>query len=472
MGYKVLEFKLPTNYTEDQLKAQIHRSTGLKSFSFQVDHKNLDARNRRNIHWVLRVGVSSDELPEAKHIPQPALYIPYQKRNKKVVVVGSGPAGFFCGFVLQKAGYEVTILERGLDVINRGKAIRAFEQAGRFNPAGNYAFGEGGAGTFSDGKLTSRSKHISAEKQFILTSYIQAGAPPEIAYLAHPHLGTDNLKIIVKNLRNEFEQLGGTFAFETIFTGFTQNNGKVTRIETNKGELQCDVLFLAPGHSAYETYRMLMENGVQFRTKNFALGTRMEHLQETINEIQWGRKALPGVKAAEYRITSRADGKHQVFSFCMCPGGMVVPATAYSNSNIVNGMSYYSRSGRFANAACVAAIHPDELAGKTLSALDALKYVESLEQSFYQLTTNYQAPACCITDFTQQKESRGMGESSYPLGLQALPLWEHLPGKVVHAMQKGLSDFTHRMKGFEAGILLGLESKTSAPVQAIRTKEG
>jgi hypothetical protein len=421
---------------------------------------------------LVKVVASSPEITGGEQELNESLEIPYKKRNQQIVVAGSGPAGFFSAFVLQNAGFQVTLIERGSEVVQRAKSISLFEKTGIFDAQNNYAFGEGGAGTFSDGKLTSRSKHISKEKQFILKSYIEAGAPEEIAYMAHPHLGTDNLKKIVQNLRAEFEKQGGKIRFETTLEDLTIKNLKITEVITSRGNLPASVVFIAPGHSAFETYRMLMRNGVQFRTKNFAIGSRMEHRQEIINRAQWGREKLPGVKAAEYRLTSAADGKHQVFSFCMCPGGTVVPAAAYSGTNIVNGMSFYRRNGNFANAACVAGIHPDELAGKTVSPMEALENLELLEQKFYQINKNYDAPFCSIEGFLKQKNIPGTAETSYPLGLVSSPLWELLPKPVVQSMQEALKDFIRKMRGFETGNLLGLESKTSSPVQVVREKNG
>jgi hypothetical protein len=421
---------------------------------------------------MVKVGVRSPEIRGSGPELQENLEIPYKKSNLPIVVTGSGPAGFFAAFILQKAGFPVTLIERGSEVIKRGKSILAFEKTGVFDPHNNYAFGEGGAGTFSDGKLTSRSKHISKEKQFILKSYIEAGAPEEIEYMAHPHLGTDNLRKIVQNLRIRFEALGGKIHFETVLEDIAVKNASVTEAVTSIGNLPASVLFIAPGHSAYETYRMLMRRGVLFRTKNFAIGSRMEHRQEIINLAQWGKEKLPGVKAAEYRLTSPADGKHTVFSFCMCPGGTVVPAAAYPETNIVNGMSYYLRNGNFANAACVAGIHPDELAGKPVSPLEALDWLENLERNFYRVTGNYSAPSCSISDFLNQKIRQKNLESSYPLGLVSAPLWELLSRPVVQSMQAGLVDFIRKMKGLETGNLLGLESKTSSPVQVVRESNG
>ena len=472
MGFKSITLKLPTGYSKQQLRHRIGKMLRIRNFSFQVEHKSLDARHKPKVSWQLRVGVSSSEIREGEKPQQKMLEIPFKKRSFPVAVVGSGPAGFFAALVLQKAGFQVTLIERGSEVKTRSRAVSHFENTGFFDPKNNYSFGEGGAGTFSDGKLTSRSKHISQEKQFIISSYIKAGAPEEIAYLAHPHLGTDNLRKIVKNLRLHFEDLGGQVLFETMMEDITVKSGKVTEVVTSRGILPVGALFIASGHSAFETYRMLMRRGVQFRTKNFAIGSRMEHRQEIINLAQWGHEKLPGLKAAEYRLTSPADGNHPVFSFCMCPGGIVVPAATYPETNIVNGMSYYRRNGRFANAACVAGVHPDELAGKSVSPLEALEMVEHLEAAFYRHTGNYRAPACSIDGFLKNQNQKSTLESSYPLGLVAAPLWELLPETVVNSMQAGLADFIRKIKGFETGNLLGLESKTSSPVQVLRQPNG
>ncbi len=472
MGYKTILLKLPTDYSAEQLRKKIYKTLRIDNFSFQIENKSLDARKKSNIFWLVKVVVNSPEIKEEEHTKTEELIIPYKKREKQVVVTGSGPAGFFTAFVLQKAGFNVTLIERGSEVKKRGRAISTFERTSVFDPQNNYSFGEGGAGTFSDGKLTSRSKRISKEKNFILKSYIEAGAPEEIIYMTHPHLGTDNLRKIVENLRVKFKNAGGTFLFDTMLEDIVVSNQKVTSVVTSRGNLPADEVFIAPGHSALETYKMLIRRGVPFRTKNFAIGSRMEHPQELINLAQWGVKKLPGIKAAEYRLTSRADGNHQVFSFCMCPGGVVVPATAYANTNIVNGMSFYKRGGRFANAACVAGIHPDELARKTVSPIEALENLQNLENDFYLFSNSYNAPICSISDFLKEKSHNNNFESSYPLGLQPAPLWEMLPATIVKSMQAGLLDFNRKIRGFETGNLLGFESKTSSPVQVIREKNG
>ncbi len=468
MAYKEISLQLSTDYSEEELREKIKKTLSIKSFTYQIANKSLDARNKNKIHWLIRVGVFSDELQGNNAEALPKLTIDYKKRNKKAVVVGSGPAGFFSAFVLQKAGFSVTLIERGCDVFTRDEGIQKFEQTGEFDSKNNYAFGEGGAGTFSDGKLTSRSKHISIEKQFILQSYIDAGAPPEIAYLAHPHVGSDNLKKVVKSLRMEFIKAGGEFKFETQLTDLNIENGKIKEAIINTEIVDLDYLIIASGHSAFETYRMLINNGIQFRTKNFAIGSRIEHPQEIINMAQWGKSKLSGVKAAEYRLTSNPENSLPIYTFCMCPGGIVVPAAAYKNTNIVNGMSLYNRNAQFANAACVAGVNPEKLLGKETTALEMLDWLEKLEQVFYNYSQGYSAPYCSIQDFILKKEPKKSALTSYPLGLKPADLWEMLPEEVSNSMRKGLQDFCRKIKGFETGNIIGLESKTSSPIQVLR----
>ena len=471
MGYKEITLKLPTDYSDEQLKKRIAKKLGLKSFTYQIERKSLDARKKGTIHWQLKVAVSSKEIKGQEPEPQPILRIPYSKRSQKVVVVGSGPAGFFAAFVLQKAGFQTTLIERGTDVKKRESEITRFERTGQFSPISNYAFGEGGAGTFSDGKLTSRTKGITAEKEFMISSYIQAGAPEEIAYMAHPHVGSDNLRIVVKNLRDEYHESGGVIHFETLLQDISVRNGRVVKAVTSAGPFETDALFIATGHSAYETYRMLIDRGVPFRAKNFAIGYRAEHAQEIINRALWGRTFLPGVKAAEYRLAARSADR-PVYTFCMCPGGYVVPATAYANTNIVNGMSYYQRDGQFANAACVAGVHPDELLGRQASASETLDYVAGLENRFYDFDFGYTAPSCSIRDFINQTETAHTIKSSYPLGIKRAALWEMLPAPITKSIRKGLREFSRKLPGYDSGVLLGLESKTSSPVQVVRERSG
>lgn len=471
--------KLPPGYTQEQLAARVAGARGLREFSVRIEHQSLDARKKNDIHWLVRVGVWSPELPGDNPPPSSSLEIPRRSGGRSALVVGSGPAGFFAALVLRKAGFATTLIERGSQVEKREAKIRSFEQGGLFDPLGNYAFGEGGAGTFSDGKLTSRTKNISREKSFVLESYIQAGAPPEIRYLAHPHLGSDNLKRIVGNLRAEFVKLGGVILFESMLADLEVDKGRVTAAlihrDGRREGVEADHYVVAPGHSAHETFCMLMNRGVAFRPKNFAIGCRVEHPQVVINLAQWGREHLAGVKAAEYRLTSKADGILPVYTFCMCPGGVVVPAMAYPDTSIVNGMSLYNRDGRFANAACVAGLNLGRLLGREVSAPESLDWLGALERSFYEYSGGYRVPCCRIGDFISGQgpgESAARIQSSYPLGLMPAPLWELLPGPVSGAIREGLKDFCRRIKGFDTGLIMGLESKTSAPIQVLREEDG
>lgn len=472
MGYKTIQLKVPTDYSEEHLRNAIGKQIGLKDFSFQIEKKSLDARKKNDTHWLLGLIVSSEKIEgDEFEAPEP-LEIPFKRRTEKVMVIGSGPAGFFAAYVLQLAGFHVTIIERGSKVEQRSRAIGLLESKGEFNGKNNYAFGEGGAGTFSDGKLTSRSKHISRERSFILSEYVKAGAPEEILYMSHPHVGTNNLKVIVTHLRHQFLDNGGLFLFETQLKDVILKGNKAIGVISDKGDLEADHVILATGHSAYDTYRMLIEKGVQFGTKNFAIGHRIEHPQKLINQAQWGREILPGVKAAEYRLSTKSKSGLGVYTFCMCPGGMVVPAAAYKEKSVVNGMSYYQRDGQFANAGCVAGIHPDMLLGHTCSPREILDWMDELEGNFFAFTNSYDIPANMAADYIHRSESKMISKSSYPLGLQSAPLFNLIPKMVSQAITDGLSDFSRKLHGFDRGLLMGLESKTSSPIQVSRDKEG
>lgn len=472
MGYKTIQIKVPTDYSEDQLRSAIGKQVGLKEFSFQIEKKSLDARKKNDTHWLLGILVLSGEIEGEEFTAPPSLEIPTKKRTEKVVVIGSGPAGFFAGHVLQIAGFHVTIIERGADVEKRSRAIDQLEKKGEFSDKSNYAFGEGGAGTFSDGKLTSRSKHISRERNFILSEYVKAGAPEEILYMSHPHVGTDNLKVIVAHLRQQFLDNGGTFLFETQLKEVILKGDRAVGIISDKGDMEADHVILATGHSAYDTYRMLIEKGVQFGTKNFAIGHRIEHPQRLINKAQWGSETLPGVKAAEYRLSTKSKSGLGVYTFCMCPGGMVVPAAAFKEKSVVNGMSQYQRDGQFANAGCVAGVHPDMLLGHSCSPVEILDWLDKLEGSFFALSSSYSIPANMASDYMQKRESKSIPKSSYPLGMQSAPLYNLVPKMVSQAIIDGLTDFSRKLHGFNRGLLMGLESKTSSPIQVSRDREG
>ncbi len=468
MGYAEYDIRLHCGAADAELRNNIAKRTGLVQFSFKVLKKSLDARKKPDVFWQCRVGVTSAEIKTGDQPKTPALEPEFKKRETRAVIVGSGPAGTFAARYLALSGFRVTVIERGSRVQERKDAIKAFERGGAFPKANNYSFGEGGAGTFSDGKLSSRTKGLDAERNFVFDAFIKAGAPEEIAYMTHPHLGSDNLFTITGRMRSELEALGCTFLFDTLATDIIVANGRVTGVETTGGTIDADHVVFACGHSAMETYRMLMARGVPFSNKNFAIGFRAEHEQRIVNFAQWGKAALPGVKAAEYRLAAQAKDGTGVYSFCMCPGGRVVPASAYEGTGVVNGMSNYARSGQYANAAIVAGINLERLLGPDIKPEAALDWLENLERSFYSLAEGYKAPAMSIRNFLGLKDKSPLPASTYSLGLAPADLRRTLPPTIIAALQEGLTQFCRTLKGFDGGLLLGLESKTSAPIQAKR----
>lgn len=472
MAYKEIDIRIPVTISENELMNFISIKTGLKKFTYQILRKSLDARKKHNIFWQYRLGIISDEI-KGEAIPEQKILVPeYKKRDKHVAIAGSGPAGIFSALFLIKSGFNVTIIERGSQVETRKSAIDHFEKTGVFDPNNNYAFGEGGAGTFSDGKLTSRTKSISGERNFIFEELIACGAPKEISYMTHPHLGTDNLYKITQNIRTKLLELGCNFMFENQVKDIIIRQNKLIACDSSSGIVEADYFIFATGHSAYETYRMLIRNEVAFQLKSFAIGFRAEHSQEIINKAQWGIAKLPGVKAAEYRLSAQTSDRTPVYSFCMCPGGKIVPATPYSHTNLVNGMSNYQRDSKWANAAIVAGVNLEKLLAKPVTASEALDWLEQLESSYYNHQgRNYSAPATTIKAFLKNKTSATLPKSSYPFELYEANFNELLPKNIIPALREGLESFCRRLKAYDSGIIMGLESKTSAPVQVVRHPE-
>lgn len=470
MKKQTLEVKLPLDYNSNDLESALKKYGIKNSNNINILRKSLDARKKNNIIWNLKIEINSNK-PDYKKIAENILELPNKKRDIHVVVVGSGPAGIFSGIVLLKAGFKVTLIEKGSIVEKRDKDISNLLNNGVFNKDSNFAFGEGGAGTFSDGKLTSRSKHINTEKDFILATYINNGAPEEIYSMVHPHVGSDNLKIVAKNIRNQFKELGGKILFNTSFLSFIKNGTNITGVETNKGLIDCNYLILATGHSSLPTYKELIRSGVQFSTKNFALGFRAEHRQNIINKAQWGVDSIKGLKAAEYRLTAKTDSS-SVFSFCMCPGGSIVPAAAIENTSVVNGMSNYRRNGNFANAAIVATFNFSNEYKREVSPLESLEMLYQLEEKYYSATGGFNIPGMNISEFIDDKTPNKINDSSYPLGITPYDLKELLPKTVIEPLTQGLINFSRKIDGYKDGNIMGLESKTSSPIQVDREPGG
>ncbi len=468
MGNKFVEIDLAVGSDESDIEKKIRQATGLKNFSYKINKKSLDARSKKHIRWVMKVLVSSDDLKSNTVIDEENLIIPKISNKKKVVVVGTGPAGIFSAYVLLEAGFVVTVIDLGPEVFTRVRKVRDFEKNGELDERANYAFGEGGAGTFSDGKLTSRTKNIEKEKKYIFSKYVKFGAPAEIEYLAKPHIGSNNLIKIVRGMRHDFINQGGNIIFDNKMLDFEHHNGVVSSIDTEKGKLDADYFIFAIGHSAMDTQKMLIRNNVKFKVKGFAIGSRVEHYQELINQAKWALPELPGVKAADYAVTYSSPTNFDCYSFCMCPGGMVVPAAYRKGVNIVNGMSNYKRNYPFANSAIVAAFSIEDILRKEIEPYEALDWVVDLEEKFYNFSNSFKAPAVNVRDFMNNKVSSNFPKSSYPFDLLGADFSEFLPQRIINSMKNGLNEFSKKINGFETGVLIGLESKTSSPIQVLR----
>ncbi|MEW9095620.1 MAG: NAD(P)/FAD-dependent oxidoreductase [Clostridiaceae bacterium] len=389
------------------------------------------------------------------------------------VIVGMGPAGLFAGLILAQKGYKPIIIERGEKVEDRSKSVENFWKNGNFNKESNVQFGEGGAGTFSDGKLTTRIKDTRCD--FILEEFIKGGAPKEIMYMGKPHIGTDILKDVVKNIRNEIISLGGEVHFNTRLEDINIKDGKLQSIIVSGNEMPCEALVLAIGHSSRDTYEMLYKKNVFMEPKPFAIGVRAEHLQSLIDESQYGKYAgHPRLKAADYRLACSSKDNRGVYSFCMCPGGYVVAAASEENMIVTNGMSYHNRDGKNANAAIVVSVTPEDFEGN--SPLSGMEFQRHYEKLAFQLGgKNYFAPVQLLGDFFENKASNRIGniEPTYTPGYSLKDLNNCLPKFVSDSLKEGFIEFDKKIKGFGDNnvVLTGIETRTSAPLRIVRNEK-
>ncbi len=484
---QVSGLSLPLDYTEDILRQKAAAVLGVKPgalLTCSLAKRSVDARQKDHVHFSAAVQVTlADEaavlnsrrcrrtqVTAVNKMPYiiPPLAMPPRIRP---IVVGSGPAGLFAALTLAQAGAQPLLIERGGDVDSRRQAVDTFHRTGVLDTVSNVQFGEGGAGTFSDGKLNSGIK--DPRSRHVLETFVAAGAPTEILWQAAPHIGTDKLIDTVRGMRKEIERLGGEVRFFTCLTDIVLQDGRLSSVIVNgEEEIPCHTLILAVGHSARDTAEMLYRRGVPMEQKPFAVGVRVEHPRDMIDHSQYGPAAgHPALGAASYRLHCRPDGGRGVFTFCMCPGGEVVAAASEEGGVAVNGMSYHARDGRNSNSALLVGVEPADFGGA--HPLAGFEFQRRMERAAYELGGGgYKAPAQLIGDFLQDRASTSLGEvtPSYQPGVTLTDLRGCLPDFVTASLKLALPILGRQIHGFDRpdGVLTGVESRSSSPVRLVR----
>ena len=471
---KQIELTIPPDelFNENFFKSLTARKLQINSediSSIQIKRRSIDSRKKPVYRLIVDVYIN--ETPALEKIKYEYKYI---NENKKVVVVGFGSAGMFASLRLMELGIKPIIIERGKDVRQRRRDLRALQQNHIVNPDSNYCFGEGGAGTYSDGKLYTRAvKRGNVNK--ILDLFVQHGAEKDILIDAHPHIGSNRLPGIVASIHNTIINHGGEIQFNSKVTDLIIKKDKVIGVLVNDNEeYYADAVILAVGHSSRDIFYLLHNRGIRIEPKPFALGVRIEHPQALINEIQYHTKNKPeNLPSAVYSLSCNVEGKG-LYTFCMCPGGLIVPTATSPGEIVVNGMSLARRDSAYANSGLVVEVNDGDW--KEFSEefpFSGLKLQQKLEQDAYQLANNSQsAPAQRATDFIQGKFSQTLPKSSYIPGLTPSRLDEQLPDFIVEKLKKALIEFDKKMKGYntEDAIMVAPETRTSSPIRIPRDK--
>lgn len=473
--YRVNGINIPV--TEDLTKKHIEKKLNIPEKdikSYIILKKAVDARKKSDVRFVYSVAVETDKrLKNVEEYVKNEYSFPRGKQLlKQPVVIGMGPCGLFAGLMLATAGYKPIILERGADVDSRIEAVDKFWKQGILDVRTNVQFGEGGAGTFSDGKLNSGIH--DARCQFVLDTFAKYGAHQEITYSSKPHIGTDVLSQVVKNIRKDIIANGGDVRFLSCVQEILTDDGKVVgvRVKDQKDEyvIETDNVILAIGHSARDTYRMVKEIGANMEQKNFSVGVRIEHSQEMINESQYGEFA-EYLGAADYKLSTHLDSGRSVYTFCMCPGGRVVASASYEGGVVTNGMSYHERNEENSNSALLVNVTTDDFeSDDVLSGVDFQEKIE--KKAFLVGGSNYFAPCQYLSDFIGTKATVKV-EPSYKPGVTFCDISKIFPEFVTASLKKGILEFDKKIKGFADGgaVITAPETRSSAPVRILRSKE-
>ncbi|MGL4363118.1 MAG: NAD(P)/FAD-dependent oxidoreductase [Cellulosilyticaceae bacterium] len=481
---RVQNITLQINEKEDVIKRKLSKKLGIfekEIKDYRIIKKAIDARKKDQIKWVYTIDVTTDKekwlIEKKRAVLSPSseyVYVKTGEENLKhrPVVVGSGPCGMFAALMLAQMGYKPIVLERGADVDNRVKAVDRFWKHAELDVRSNVQFGEGGAGTFSDGKLTTQIKNNRCHK--VLEELAKAGAPEDIVYKNKPHIGTDILRDVVKNIRYEIEKLGGEYRFETCVTDLIIENNKLIGVEVNGAEtISTEICIMAIGHSARDTFDIIHKRNLNIMQKPFAMGMRIEHLQKWIDKDQYGDEQLNEVLgAADYKLVHHCQNGRTVYSFCMCPGGVVVASASEAESVVTNGMSEYKRDGENANSAILVNIKPEDF-GST-HPLAGVELQRKFEKLAYDIGgKNYNAPCQRVEDFLNNKVTTNAGcvKPTYTPGVTWCNLRESLPVFMGDAIEEALLNFSKKIKHFNEpdALLVGFETRSSSPIRIDRT---